>query len=399
MWLLNRIEERVVLPGDSDTRRSQKVLGVVLIFAGSLFTLINITQYLANGFFATAYIYVGWSVFLFLSGLLILALPRYLILISSIVLVVAVVITLAGHIASGGFQAGLQSAIWMLIGPIVAVLLLGPRFSLFIFALFFFCVLLAAWLEPAARSMAPSLPANTRTNIAASNLITFGIMVTAACLYLLRQVETYRQRADELLLNILPGSIAARLKKNPDTIADGYNEVTVLFADIVDFTSMSADADPVEVVNLLNDVFSEFDSLAEKFDLEKIKTIGDAYMVAAGLPEPRSDHTEAIAAFAIEMLQSVEKFEGFNGRPLRLRVGINTGPVVAGVIGRQKFIYDLWGDAVNVASRMESNGLVNQIQVTEAVKDKLSGQFKFEAREPVNIKGKGTMVTYLLVGH
>jgi hypothetical protein len=185
----------------------------------------------------------------------------------------------------------------MLIGPIIAVLLLGPRFSLFMFAIFFFCVLFAVLLEPTAQSIAPELPADTRTNIAASNLVTFGIMVTAACLYLLRQVENYRRRADELLLNILPGSIAARLKENPDTIADGFSEVTVLFADIVDFTSMSADADPVEVVKLLNNVFSEFDRITEKYGLEKIKTIGDAYMVAAGLPRPRPDHTEAVYWF------------------------------------------------------------------------------------------------------
>ncbi|MFN2209944.1 MAG: adenylate/guanylate cyclase domain-containing protein [Candidatus Promineifilaceae bacterium] len=223
--------------------------------------------------------------------------PRYLDLIASAVLVVAVLVTLAGHIASGGFQAGLGSAIWMLIGPIIAVLLLGPRFSLFMFAIFFFCVLFDVLLEPTAQSISPELPADTRTNIAASNLVTFGIMVTAACLYLLRQVENYRRRADELLLNILPGSIAARLKENPDTIADGFSEVTVLFADIVDFTSMSADADPVEVVKLLNNVFSEFDRITEKYGLEKIKTIGDAYMVAAGLPRPRPDHTEAVYWF------------------------------------------------------------------------------------------------------
>jgi urea transport system substrate-binding protein len=199
-----------------------------------------------------------------------------------------------------------------------------------------------------------------------------------------------------LLLNILPGSVATRLKESPETIADGFNEVTVLFADIVDFTAMSSNADPVAVVNLLNDVFSEFDELAKKHGLEKIKTIGDAYMVAAGLPEPRPDHTEAIMLFAQEMLEAVERQEGLNGDPVRLRIGINTGPVVAGVIGRQKFIYDLWGDAVNVASRMESNGLTNQIQVTEAVKEKLDGQYAFVAREPIAVKGKGMMVTYLL---
>jgi class 3 adenylate cyclase len=160
---------------------------------------------------------------------------------------------------------------------------------------------------------------------------------------------------------------------------------------------MSSDANPVDVVNLLNDVFSEFDDLAEKHGLEKIKTIGDAYMAAAGLPEPRADHVEAIVRFAIDMLAAVERCQGLRGEPVRLRIGINTGSVVAGVIGRQKFIYDLWGDAVNVASRMESNGLANQIQVTQAVKDKLDDRYTFVERDPIPVKGKGMMVTYLLV--
>ncbi|MFN2254322.1 MAG: adenylate/guanylate cyclase domain-containing protein, partial [Candidatus Promineifilaceae bacterium] len=170
----------------------------------------------------------------------------------------------------------------------------------------------------------------------------------------------------------------------------------VIYADIVDFTTLSSGADPVEIVNLLNDIFSSFDDLAAKHGLEKIKTIGDAYMVAAGIPEPRPDHAEAITEFALDMLDVVENYAGFHGEPIRLRVGINTGPIVAGVIGRQKFIYDLWGDAVNVASRMESNGLANQIQVTEAVKEKLDYRYRFQERDPIYIKGKGMMVTYLL---
>jgi adenylate cyclase len=284
----------------------------------------------------------------------------------------------------------------MLIGPIGALLLIGSRFALAMLLLYSIAVLTAVSFEPYAASIAPQLSLGTRMQIAASNLIILGLIVTAGSLYLLRQVERYRRRADDLLLNILPGPIATRLKENPGTIADGYSEVTVLFADIVDFTSMSSQSDPVDVVNLLNAIFSEFDELAQKYGLEKIKTIGDAYMVAAGLPEPRPDHVEVIVAFAIDMLDVVGQYEGFHGEPVRLRVGINTGPVVAGVIGRQKFIYDLWGDAVNVASRMESNGLSNQIQVTEAVRSALQEHYAFEEREPIYIKGKGMMVTYLL---
>lgn len=396
MHVLDRIEQRVALPGDSETRRSQKVLGTVLMFAGSAFTTINVFSYLANGLTTAGYMYAAWAIILLCAGLLMLTFPQYLYLIGSAVLIAVIAISLAGHVYSGGFQAGLETAPWMLIGPVGAVLLIGPRFAVVMLALYALGVLSAARLEPFAQSIAPELSLGTRMQIAASNLIIMGLIITAGSLYLLRQVENYRRRADDLLLNILPGSIATRLKESPETIADGYSEVTVLFADIVDFTTMSSGADPVDIVNLLNDIFSIFDDLAAKYGLEKIKTIGDAYMVAAGLPEPRPDHTDAIVEFAVEMLEAVEAHEGFHGEPVRLRVGINSGPVVAGVIGRQKFIYDLWGDAVNVASRMESNGLSNQIQVTEAVKEKLEGQYEFEEREPMIIKGKGKMVTYLL---
>lgn len=396
MSILDQIEQRVVLPGDSETRGAQKVLGTALMFVGSFFTFVNVFSYLASGLTTSGYLYAAWAITLFCAGLLMLAFPRYLQATGVAVLTGLIVFTLAGHVYSGGFQAGMESAPWMLIAPVGAVMVVGPWTAVAMFVLYVIGVLAAVGLEPYAQSVAPEVALGTRMQIAASNLIIMGGILTAAALYLLRQVETYRRRADDLLLNILPGSIAARLKESPETIADGYSEVTVLFADIVDFTSMSADADPVDVVNLLNNVFSEFDGLAQKYGLEKIKTIGDAYMVAAGLPEPRGDHTQAVASFAVEMLEMVEEHEGFHGRPLRLRVGINTGPVVAGVIGRQKFIYDLWGDAVNVASRMESNGLTNQIQVTEAVKEKLDGQYEFVEREPVEIKGKGLMVTYLL---
>jgi class 3 adenylate cyclase len=159
---------------------------------------------------------------------------------------------------------------------------------------------------------------------------------------------------------------------------------------------MSSNVDPVEVVGKLNEIFSDFDDITAQHGLEKIKTIGDAYMVAGGLPEPREHHCQAVAAFALDMVATIERHKSWTGEPMRIRVGINTGPVVAAVIGQQKFIYVLWGDAVNVASRMESNGLSNEIQVTQAVKDKLAGLYEFEERGPIHVKGKGEMVTYLL---
>ncbi|MFN2162939.1 MAG: adenylate/guanylate cyclase domain-containing protein, partial [Candidatus Promineifilaceae bacterium] len=322
--------------------------------------------------------------------------PRFWLPVIYAVIVGVMITALGVSFYSGGFQSGVEATFWMILGPISAALVAGVRGSIMVIILYIVVVFTAVYLEPFARSVAPELSLNIRMQLATGNMLMMGLFAFAAVLYLMREVERYRQRADDLLLNILPGSIASRLKESPETIADGYSEVSVLFADIVDFTTLSSGADPVEIVNLLNDIFSSFDDLAAKHGLEKIKTIGDAYMVAAGIPEPRPDHAEAITEFALDMLDVVENYAGFHGEPIRLRVGINTGPIVAGVIGRQKFIYDLWGDAVNVASRMESNGLANQIQVTEAVKEKLDYRYRFQERDPIYIKGKGMMVTYLL---
>ena len=397
MAILNRIEQRITLLGDDEVLRTKKVSTIPLLLAGALLTIVNMTTYFANGMTAAGLVYIGWILFVLTAVVLIWLFPRAWLPVMYAVVTGVMVTSLSASVFSGGFQSGLQATVWMMLGPLSAALVGGLRGSIVVAILYLIGVIVAAYLEPFAQTFAPDLPLFTRMQIAAGNMIMMGLFAFASVLYLIREVERYRRSADDLLLNVLPGPIAARLKKNPKTIADGYNEVSVLFADIVDFTTLSSEANPVEIVNLLNDIFSQFDDLAEKYGLEKIKTIGDAYMIAAGIPEPRPDRTKAIVEFAIDMLEAVESHEGFHGEPIRLRVGINTGPVVAGVIGRQKFIYDLWGDTVNVASRMESNGLINQIQVTESVREKLDGQYQFEERDPIYIKGKGMMVTYLLI--
>jgi PAS domain S-box-containing protein len=207
-----------------------------------------------------------------------------------------------------------------------------------------------------------------------------------------------QEKADRLLLNVLPKAIAERLKQQAGAIADSFEEVTVLFADIVGFTQLSAQISPTELVSLLNQVFSKFDQLAERHELEKIKTIGDAYMVVGGLPVQRHDHAEAIAEMALDMQQAVMEFSQETGQFLNIRIGINSGPVVAGVIGLKKFIYDLWGDTVNTASRMESQGLPGAIQVSEATYLRLQQKYNFQDRGVINVKGKGNMMTYLLMG-
>nr|WP_233258686.1 adenylate/guanylate cyclase domain-containing protein [[Phormidium] sp. ETS-05] len=207
-----------------------------------------------------------------------------------------------------------------------------------------------------------------------------------------------REKSERLLLNILPEAIAEQLKENQRTIAEGFGEVTVLFADIVGFTKLAAKVSPTELVHLLNDIFSRFDLLADRHGLEKIKTIGDAYMVVGGLPVSRPDHAAAVAAMALDMQQEVSRFSLEYREPFSIRIGINTGPVVAGVIGRKKFIYDLWGDTVNVASRMESHGIPGEIQVTESTYMILRDKFAFQHRGAIRVKCKGEMNTDLLTG-
>jgi adenylate cyclase len=206
------------------------------------------------------------------------------------------------------------------------------------------------------------------------------------------------ERAESLLLNILPGSIAERLKANPATIADQFTEASVLFADVVDFTPRSQDLPAAEVVGLLDRLFGQFDALAERHGLEKIKTIGDAYMVAAGVPAPRPDHAQALAQLALDMNDALAPAGPVGDLGLEVRIGINSGPVVAGVIGRKRFLYDLWGDAVNTASRMESGGTPNHIQVTRATYELLKDDFVLEPRGTIAVKGKGEMETWYLVG-
>ncbi|MEO7664977.1 MAG: adenylate/guanylate cyclase domain-containing protein [Candidatus Limnocylindrales bacterium] len=221
----------------------------------------------------------------------------------------------------------------------------------------------------------------------------YGTDITAV-----RERERLARENERLLLNILPEPIAARLREGEPLIADRFEDVTLLFADIVGFTQLSASMSPQELVSVLNDVFTVFDGLVERYGLEKVKTIGDAYMVVGGMPEPSADHTTRVAAMALDLATSVKRIKAAARLGITFRIGIHCGPVVAGVIGTKKFIYDVWGDTVNVASRMESLGIPGRVQVTRAVAERLDDTFEVEARGLLDVKGKGPMPTYFLVG-
>jgi class 3 adenylate cyclase len=266
-------------------------------------------------------------------------------------------------------------------------------------------LLVAAWyvITPLAYALSP-LSQDTRTPLtllgdAMSNAAMFAaVLVLGEAVRSRRALQLEQERSERLLLNVLPAPIAERLKAGEAVIADAFPEVTVLFADIVDFTRRSRQISPSQVVAALNELFSAFDRLAQRHGLEKIKTIGDAYMVAGGLPQPRPDHAEAIAEMALAMQAEVARHTDPSGQPLQVRIGIDTGPVEAGVIGTVKFSYDLWGDTVNSASRMESHGIPGCIQVTERTYQRLRDGYRFQRRGPIPVRGMGELDTWFLVG-
>ena len=223
------------------------------------------------------------------------------------------------------------------------------------------------------------------------------LFVFLGLFYFVRQRDRFQRESDDLLDNILPEEIVERLKLDDSMIADSIESVSVLFADVVDFTPMSATMTPHELVGLLNGVFATFDGFVDELGMEKIKTVGDEYMAAAGVPLPRADHAHAAADLALRIRDHVSEHD-FGGNRIRLRIGVNSGPVVAGIIGKRKFAYDLWGDVVNTASRMESGGIAGGIQITDATYDLIKDDFVCEPRGRIEVKGKGEMATYLLIG-
>jgi guanylate cyclase len=298
--------------------------------------------------------------------------------------------------ALGGFVNGSAVVLWALICPMGAMLFDEPRHAPRWFLAFAILVILSGFLQPYVR------PDNNLSPLLMNfffviNLVGVGSLVFMMVFYFVGQKNMFQQKSESLLLNILPKEIAAILRNESRTIADHYDEASVLFADMVGFTPLSAQLPPAEMVELLNEVFSFFDSLLDKYDVEKIRTIGDSYMVASGVPRGRSDHAQALAYMALEMRDHIATHTFCNGQRVNFRIGINSGSMIAGVIGRRKFVYDVWGDAVNIASRMESHGLGGAVQITQTTYELIKDEFVCEPRGTVNVKGKGEMEVWLVV--
>lgn len=295
--------------------------------------------------------------------------------------------------ALGGLLESGITAVYVLTLVVGALIALGMRAATWWFVAFIaavtYSVFVPNWIDPMYLVEDPTLDA-------AFNLVAAGVVVFAVTVYFVRQRDHFQKESDDLLHNILPDEIVARLKTSPSMIADSFDSASVLFADVVDFTPMSAGMPPDELVGLLNSLFSTLDRFVEELGLEKIKTVGDEYMVASGIPSVRPDHAQAIADLALRIRDELAGSR-IDGHDIQMRIGINSGPVVAGIIGTRKFAYDLWGDVVNIASRMESQGIEGSIQISEATFQLISEEFVCEPRAQISVKGKGVMQTYLLL--
>jgi adenylate cyclase len=389
-------------PHDSDEVRLQKTLltlgSFMFIAAGALWSVL----YFSFGEYIAAVIPLGYVLvsclslvvfhwthhyrfFLFTQLLLILFLPFLLM------------------IALGGFIKSSAVILWSLLSPLGAMLFDEPRHALRWLAAYLSLAIISGYFEfhPLVSS---SLSPTTITVFFILNIGTVSAIAIFLLAYfvgeknrlftLLRGEQT---KSENLLLNILPKEIAAILKNESRTIADHYTEASILFADMVGFTPLSAKLAPVEMVELLNEAFSSFDSLLDKYGVEKIRTIGDSYMVASGVPRRRTDHAQALVCMALDMRDFVNTHRFRNGQQVSFRIGISSGPVIGGVIGKRKFVYDVWGDAVNVASRMESHGLGGTIQITRATYELIKDEFICEPRGTLEVKGKGEMEVWLVL--
>lgn len=306
------------------------------------------------------------------------------------------VTTLIQWSIGGVFDSGFVLA-WAFCGPIVALMFFSSRHSMIWLLLYLVNIMITVVFDDFFTLHGYPVAESTKLFFFVMNLSVSSLVVFVCASYFVTSAVSERENANRLLLNILPRKVAQFLKSHEGVIAEKYDDASVLFADIVDFTQYSRAKPPDQLVTKLNEIFFRFDELTDRSGLEKIKTIGDAYMVVGGVPEPKSGHAESIAVLALDMLSTIREIEREDGVSFSLRIGIHTGPVVAGVIGKSKFAYDLWGDTVNIASRMESSGTANSIQVSEAVYGILKEKFQFRKRGAVDIKGIGPMETFYLL--
>lgn len=400
--VFQRFSQYAADPDDSEEWRIKKLVSIGIELTGILSWLLYGTLYISFNERPTAYICLA-EVILYTIGLLSYKVFRryglHLYALYSIHMLGLILV----HVLLGGFALSSVLLVWLIIQPLGLIAFYKPHHGLVLLLIVWAIFIIAGVLEPYYLRSSNNVPQTVINALYAVNLVSVTTYLTLGMYYFIRQNDILRQlvfneqeKSESLLLNILPKEIVAILKNENRIIADHFDSTSILFADVVNFTPMSATMTPTDLVELLNEVYSYFDTLVEKYGLEKIKTIGDCYMVASGVPSRRLDHALVLTQLAIEIRDYVSQHT-FRGHQLTFRIGLNSGSVVAGVIGKKKFTYDLWGDTVNTASRMESHSAGGSIQVTEATYDLIKEAFLCDPRGTIPIKGKGEMPVWLVL--
>lgn len=381
-------------PGEPEIRRGGRRVFIVGAIIATLFSIPQTFGDLSAGY--TWIAAIAFFTTFVLTPITLVAIwrwPRRFAMLVTLLFIVIFATQLAETAMFGGLLPSGLAVVFGLDLALAVMIVISLRAAIWWFAAFavsvVYAVLIPNWVNPIYEMSNPAADA-------AFNLIFTGVLAIAVLGYFVHQRDRFQKRSDDLLHNILPDEIAVRLKDGSTMIADDVPSASVLFADVVGFTPLSAGMSPAELVGLLNEVFTRFDGFVADLGLEKIKTVGDEYMVAAGVPRPRPDHAHAIAELALRMRDHF-KAKSIQGHRLSLRIGINSGPLTAGIIGTYKFSYDLWGDTVNTASRMESEGVPGSIQISPATYELLKVAYECEPRGSIPIKGKGSMMTYLLI--
>jgi guanylate cyclase len=400
--LVERAADVGSLPSDSPDERLRKSALILSSLLITLLAFIWVGTYAALGLWRSAAIPFAYQV-ASIVGFALFARTKNYALYRRCQLALILALPFLLQWSLGGFVDSSGVALWAFVAPLGALVFCGPREAVPWFVAFVVLIGVSAVIDGRLPDPSPTIPSWIVVTFFALTIT--GVSLTAFLLmeYFVRSrdrahraLAAEQERSEALLLSIFPRSIAERLKVSHGVIAERRDEVSVLFADIAGFTPAAEGLGPEEIVDLLDEIFSTFDDLVARHGLEKIKTIGDGYLAAAGIPTPRQDHAEAAARLALAMLDALPTVRGASS--LGLRIGIDSGPVVAGVIGRSKFGYDIWGDTVNTASRMESHAPVGAIQVTERTYRRLQDDFVLERRDAVDVKGKGEMTTYLVLG-
>ncbi len=388
---------------DADERRLKRTLLFMLATFSSIAGLVWGSIYLAFGEWQAALLPFAYSILSVPSLFLGRHVRRLDVLIRfQLALIMAIPFLLA--VVLGGYVGSGAVVLWSLLGPIGAFLIGGQRGAVRWLVVYLLLVVAVAVLAPyvTVENGLPSavILAFFVLNVGSVSAIAFGLLYyfTGENRRVLELLRLEKDKSERLLFNMLPRQIADMLRDNDQTIAERYDNVSILFADAVGFTPLSESMKPEDIVDLLNEIFSHFDELVHQYQVEKIRTIGDNYMVVAGAPSRRSDHASVLAMMALDMMSFLERLAASTEPHLRFRIGINSGPVVAGVIGTTKYQYDVWGDAVNTASRMESHGVPGRIQIGPATYALINDRFRCEPRGSIDIKGKGSIETWLLEG-